>query len=202
MPFDLLPLGHPRLLEAQEDLESGDLERTSRSKPDWTALHWFGVESQPDGTEAQARVLLGQNPSAQNDEGDTPMHLATWAQHQDRVAFLLELGADANLPNRKNHLSIHLALRKKNSALFALLLPVTSMTPDLQVDLLKLWAEKGWATSPDAVVWSWAKAVPKAQWDAAGVVDKLPQNRQKELRSFWLDQRLPSATSSRSKPRF
>ena len=196
----------PRLLQAIADLKAGDDEPTSSStsKPDWEPLHWFAVKQGSDPVRAQARVCAGENVNAQTGEGDTPLHLATWQRADSKVRFLLEVGADPNVSNRKGQVPFHLALRKGSLELAEVLAAVTQMSSEQTQMALGFWlSTMASRTNPNSRLWEWVLSVPEKDLDASGVVPKFPESLYHAWRSHRLDLALPEAAPKKGRgPRF
>lgn len=118
----LLAADDPRLVAKLQELEKDGEDYTpSTSRPSWTYLHWFAAKNEANFVSAQAHVVRGDDPSAQDDSGDTPLHIATWRENEEKVAFLLALGARTDVANAKGNLPCHQALRKGNLSLALML---------------------------------------------------------------------------------
>lgn len=63
--------------------------------------------------------------SAQDSDGSTALHCASWKNHRDTVAYLLEAGADVHAHNTNDHWGttpLHAAAHANNTAIVQLLI--------------------------------------------------------------------------------
>jgi ankyrin repeat protein len=89
------------LLEEGADIHSQDFKGGS---PFSVAIH--------DNVNGIAMILLEMYPESlffQDDDGETPLHVASMCGHNDLVEWLLEKGADHTIYNNSNNTPLHLA---------------------------------------------------------------------------------------------
>lgn len=210
--MDLFDHDDPRLLEKLEELEKDGEDYTpSTSKPSWTYLHWFAAKNEANFVSAQAHVLRGDDPSAQDDVGDTPLHIATWRESDEKVAFLLKLGAQTNIANDKGNVPCHQALRKRNLPLaLALVDGIDVGMPDRSgvsaighaVECLRVRQDLFPCGTPEARLWAILREADRAAWTKWE--DQLPQIFLADLRQHRLNQLeegLDPAALKKPKPR-
>nr|XP_057929949.1 ankyrin repeat and SOCS box protein 2-like [Doryrhamphus excisus] len=91
------------------------------SKPGWMAIHQAVLFDQ----EACLRILLSAQRGMVNkrtDRGETALLVAVGREHYQCAQFLLENGADPDMPNQDQETPLYKACEKNNPALVALLL--------------------------------------------------------------------------------
>jgi ankyrin repeat protein len=205
----------PRLLEKLEELEEEDGQTVSVSEtnPSWSPLHWFAASNDACFLSAQARVMRGLDPNVQDVNGDTALHVAVWRQSEEKVEWLLALGARWDLANLKGNLPCHQAFRKKNASIAEKLMAGVDLA---QVDNKGVNAIGHWVENigrnqtrlfseggSDARVWEILRAADRIAWSRWQ--DKLPPMFLAALRSYRLETMegcLPSTAIKSSRPRF
>eukprot|EP01111_Echinosteliopsis_oligospora_P014001 TRINITY_DN517_c0_g1_i1.p1 TRINITY_DN517_c0_g1~~TRINITY_DN517_c0_g1_i1.p1 ORF type:complete len:182 (+),score=79.09 TRINITY_DN517_c0_g1_i1:171-716(+) len=81
-----------------------------------TPLHYSAGSNYKEGLE----ILLSKaaNPNIKNaTSGETPLHRAIWGGHIDAVRKLIEMGADATIPNANKQTPLQLAKSKEMKSL-------------------------------------------------------------------------------------
>lgn len=215
MPVLLEPT-HPELLAHKERFEQEGLNpEPSNQQPDWVPLHWFCVSSNPDFAKAQAWVECGGCVNVQTQGGDTPLHLAVWNRHEERVRWLLEMGANPNLPNAKGNTPIHQAFRRREwgSAWAMIQAGVDWSMQDGKgmstlahlVGQLQFSSTQPKPPLPEGHVREAMWEQPKELWrrpfshsNDTPLIERLPQSLQSLLQEKWLNQSLPDSSPSRS----
>ena len=205
----------PRLIEKLEELEEeGDrVVPVSQSNPSWSPLHWFAASNESCFVSAQARVMRGLDPNVQDVNGNTALHVAVWRQSEEKVEWLLALGARWDVANLKGNLPCHQAFRKKDAAMAERLLEGVDLAQgdNRGVNAIGHWVEnigryqtqlfpEGCA---DARVWKILRDADRAGW--IPWESKLPPVLLAALRSHRLESlegALPSTALKGSRPRF
>ena len=86
------------------------------------------IRAAKKGDAAKVRGLVATDAGlvhAQDSDGSTPLHCATWKGHLDTVAFLLSAGANVNAHNRNDHWGttpLHAAAHANQAAIAKLLI--------------------------------------------------------------------------------
>jgi ankyrin repeat protein len=205
----------PRLLEKLEELEEeeGQAVSVSETNPSWSPLHWFAASNDGCFLSAQARVVRGLDPNVQDVNGDTALHVATWRQSEEKVEWLLALGARRDVVNLKGNLPCHQAFRKKNASIAEKLMAGIDLAQadNKGVNAIGHWVENVGRNqtrlfsegSADARVWEILCAADRIAWSRWQ--DKLPPVFLAALRSYRLETMegcLPSTAIKSSRPRF
>ncbi|KAH8690562.1 ankyrin repeat-containing domain protein, partial [Talaromyces proteolyticus] len=117
------------LLCAVEENNIDIVELLLRSKADWnarnkskrTVLH-IASSNGSNGIVLKFLSIPELDLDAQDEQFETPLHLAVRSGHQMAVKFLLEFGANVNAKDKKGFTPLHLAAAKRGPTLVKMIL--------------------------------------------------------------------------------
>lgn len=106
--------------DAEEMLSEGAPTVPLNAKYGWTPLHVIVWDNKIKFAE---QCFNPKDINAKNDNGDTPLHIATQEGYPEWIKFLLEHGANAKLTNKAGNTPLHLAARNGDLKSVELLMP-------------------------------------------------------------------------------
>eukprot|EP01130_Rhizamoeba_saxonica_P010969 TRINITY_DN4533_c0_g1_i1.p1 TRINITY_DN4533_c0_g1~~TRINITY_DN4533_c0_g1_i1.p1 ORF type:complete len:107 (-),score=30.32 TRINITY_DN4533_c0_g1_i1:148-468(-) len=92
-------------------LDQGNVTIDSVNESQSTLLHWAVDRGNLELTEIL--IDMGSNINFQNENGETPLHIAVLCEYDDIVKLLLEKGADTSVVDNENETVFDSASKKQ-----------------------------------------------------------------------------------------